>query len=55
MSENLSAQVESLLTEFVETREAEDRANKDRSERAARSWNEFAERHGSLADEFSTL
>ncbi len=55
MSSNLSAQVESLLTEFVEKREAEDRARRGRSERAARSWNAFAERHGSFADEFSTL
>ena len=55
MSDNLSAQVESLLTEFVEKREAEDQANRGRSQRAARSWNEFAERSGSFADEFSTL
>lgn len=55
MCDNLSAQVESLLTELVEKREAEDRAHKGRSERAARSWNDLAERHGSFADEFSTL
>lgn len=55
MSDNLSGRVESLLVEFVEKREAEDRANADRSERAARSWNDFAERIGSFADEFSTL
>jgi post-segregation antitoxin (ccd killing protein) len=55
MTGNLSAQVESLLEEFVEKREAEDQARAARSDRAARSWNAFAERHGSFADEFSTL
>ena len=80
MSGNLSAQLETLLLEFVEKRAAEDLdgsgpsigpdtivsarlaghsgrdpAHADRAKRAARSWNEFAERHGSFADEFSTL
>lgn len=55
LSDNLSAQVESLLAAFVEKREAESHADAERAERAARSWNEFAERHGSFADEFSTL
>lgn len=41
--------------EFVERREAESRAEADRLEGAARSWNEFGERQGSFADEFSTL
>lgn len=52
---NLSGQVELLLAEFVERREAESRAEADRLEGAARSWNEFGERQGSFADELSTL
>lgn len=52
---NLSGQVETLLAAFVESREAENEAEAERLRSAARSWNEFDERHGSFADEFSTL
>jgi antitoxin CcdA len=52
---NLSAKVETLLTAFVESREAENEVEAARLRDAARSWNEFDERHGSFADEFSTL
>jgi antitoxin CcdA len=55
LTDNLSAQVETLLAEFVERREQEQQAEAERLERAAQAWNDFAERHGSFADEFSTL
>lgn len=55
LTSNLSAQVETLLADFVERREQEQRAEAERLERAAQAWNDFAERHGSFADEFSTL
>ena len=55
LTDNLSAQVETLLAEFVERREQEQQAEAERLERATQAWNDFAERHGSFADEFSTL
>lgn len=55
LTDNLSGQVDLLLADFVERREAEREAEADRLRRAARSWDEFTERHGSFADEFSTL
>ncbi len=55
LTDNLSGQVELLLADFIERREAERQDEADRLKSAARSWNEFTERHGSFADEFSTL
>ncbi len=55
LTDNLSGVVESLLTEYVahETakREAQDQAFKQ----TISSWNSFSEKHGSFADEHSTL
>ena len=55
LTDNLSGQVELLLVEFIEPRESERQDEAERLRGAARSWDEFAERHGSFADEFSTL
>lgn len=52
---NLSAVVEALLAEFV-ARERERRAAHVRAcEAAAAMWNEFADEHVSVADEYSPL
>lgn len=55
LTDNLSSVVEKLLAEFVahETakREAQDQALKQ----MISSWNSFGEKHGSFADEHSTL
>lgn len=55
LTTNLSGEVEQLLAEFVERREAEKGEEARRLQDAARSWDTFAERCGSFADEFSTL
>ncbi|MGB1563848.1 MAG: type II toxin-antitoxin system CcdA family antitoxin [Sinimarinibacterium flocculans] len=52
---NLSAEVESLLVGFLERRQADHLAEVDRLRRTSATWNAFAERNGSFADEFSTL
>lgn len=52
---NLSEVVESLLAEFI----AKDRVQQEARAEALRStvatWNAFGEKHGSFADEHSTL
>ena len=55
MTDNLSGIVESLLTEFVVGERAKRAAEDDALKRAVESWNSFAEKHGSFADEHSTL
>jgi antitoxin CcdA len=55
LTDNLSAVVESLLTDFVS------RANRERLEKAkiveaaVASWNKFNSDSGSIADEYSSL
>lgn len=55
LTDNLSSVVERLLKEFVEQeiakREAQDQALKE----TISSWNSFGAKHGSFADEHSTL
>ena len=55
ITDNLSEVVESLLADFLTQekgrRAAEAKALKD----AIQTWNTFAEKHGSFADEHSTL
>ena len=55
LTDNLSAEVELLLAEFLlrQGRLREEEAESLR--RAAQAWNEFDEVHGCLSDEFSTL
>ena len=55
LTDNLSAEVESLLAEFVERQVRLRQAEADGLRRVAAAWDEFGENHGSLADEFSTL
>ena len=52
---NLSAEVESLLADFLERQTRLRKLEADERRRAASAWDEFAERHGSLGDEFTTL
>lgn len=55
MTDNLSGIVESLLTEFVAQERARRAARDEALKQAIASWNSFAEKHGSFADEHSTL
>ena len=55
MTDNLSAVVESLLTEFVE-RESRERLVKTKVvEATVAAWNRFNDKSGSIADEYSSL
>jgi antitoxin CcdA len=55
MTDNLSAVVESLLSEFVE-RESRERLVKTKVvEATVAAWNRFNSKSGSIADEYSSL
>jgi antitoxin CcdA len=55
VTDNLSAVVESLLGEFL-SKERVRRAGMVENARASVTlWNDFADRNGSFADEYSTL
>ena len=55
MTDNLSAVVESLLSEFVE-RESRERLVKTKVvEATVAAWNRFNAKSGSIADEYSSL
>jgi antitoxin CcdA len=55
LTDNLSAVVESLLSDFV-SRERRERLHKSNAvEAAIASWNKFNSRSGSIADEYSSL
>ncbi|HEY6457177.1 MAG TPA: type II toxin-antitoxin system CcdA family antitoxin [Steroidobacteraceae bacterium] len=55
VTDNLSGVVESLLGEFL-SKERKRRAGMVENARASVTlWNDFADRNGSIADEYSTL
>lgn len=54
-TDNLSAEVEVLLAEFVARRQQEHDAHAESLRRCAETANEWLDRYGSLSDEFSTL
>ena len=55
ITDNLSGVVESLLADFV-AHEQDERLAKSKAVAATvAAWNEFADEHGSFADEHSTL
>jgi antitoxin CcdA len=55
VTDNLSGVIESLLADFLAA-EKQRRATETQMVRAAiATWNRFAEKHGSFADEHSTL
>jgi antitoxin CcdA len=55
VTDNLSAEVEILLADFLSRQTQLRIAEADNLRRAAPAWNDFMDRHGSFSDEFSTL
>ncbi len=55
LTTNLSAEVEAMLASFVERKTLELRNDRERLKKSTEAWNDFNSRHGSIADEFSTL
>lgn len=55
LTDNLSAEVEILLADFVQQKGREREAQAERLLRSASAWNAYADQHGVFADEFSTL
>lgn len=52
---NLSEVVETLLAEFLEKEQAQKDARAEALRATSAAWNAFGEKHGSFADEHSTL
>jgi antitoxin CcdA len=55
MTDNLSSVVESLLAEYLAKKRQERAARINIVESTVAMWNQFADEHGSFADEHSTL
>jgi antitoxin CcdA len=55
MTDNLSGIVESLLADFVAKETAKRAAHDEALKQATASWNSFSAKHGSFADDHSTL
>ena len=55
MTDNLSSVVESLLSDFVSRAKQEHLAKTKTLQRTIAVWNDFNAKHGSFADEHSTL
>jgi antitoxin CcdA len=55
LTTNLSGVVESLLTDFVENERRKRVAKTNATKATIATWNEFNEKFGSFADEYSTL
>jgi antitoxin CcdA len=55
LTDNLSEVVESLLADFVEQQHRKRVSEARIAEQTAAVWNEFNVRHGSFADEYSSL
>lgn len=55
LTDNLSGIVEKLLAGWLEQQQQERQRRHRVSEAAASAWNTYNSRHGSIADEFSTL
>jgi antitoxin CcdA len=55
MTDNLSAVVETLLTDFVRQQGQARQAHRLQASQAAHAWNDFNAASGSFADEYSTL
>lgn len=55
LTNNLSEVVESLLADFVIEEKARRNAHAKALREAVVTWNAFGEKHGSFADEHSTL
>jgi antitoxin CcdA len=55
LTDNLSGVVESLLADYVEHARQQQLAKAKTVEATVAMWNEFNDKHGSFADEYSTL
>ena len=55
LTDNLSGVIESLLAEFLAAEKLRRAAELERVRATVATWNEFAEKHGSFADDHSTL
>jgi antitoxin CcdA len=55
MTPNLSAVVEALLADYIAKHNKARQDKAKNADRAVQTWNAFNERHGSFADEHSTL
>jgi len=55
VTNNLSEVVETLLADFVSKEKARRDAHAKALEEAVHTWNAFGEKHGSFADDHSTL
>lgn len=55
ITDNLSGVVESLLSDFLSRERQRRTAEAVAVKEAIATWNRFAEKHGSFADEHSTL
>ena len=55
VTDNLSEVVESLLADFLTQEKGRRAAEAKALKEAIQTWNTFAEKHGSFADEHSTL
>lgn len=55
VADNLSEVVETLLADFVSKERARRDAHAKALKEAVHAWNAFGEKHGSFADEHSTL
>ncbi len=55
MTDNLSSVVESLLAEYLARKTQERAARVSVVESTVAMWNQFADEHGSFADDHSTL
>jgi post-segregation antitoxin (ccd killing protein) len=55
MTDNLSEVIESLLAEFLIMEKRRRAAESQAVQATVETWNRFAEKHGSFADQHSTL
>jgi antitoxin CcdA len=55
ITDNLSGVVETLLADYVQAERTQRMAKAKALEATIATWNNFGDRHGSFADEFSTL
>lgn len=55
VTDNLSGVVEALLIDYLEKERVRQSARAAEYQATAAFWNDFADRHGSFADEHSTL
>jgi post-segregation antitoxin (ccd killing protein) len=51
-TDNRSATVEPLVMQFVRPKKIKPLSRQEMADQCARGWNEFADKHGSFADEY---